>query len=110
MNLAPPPPPSTFWGAEGEQREVWPSPAQELLLRATLMPDEIILPCEPEGVAGIAEWLADRLHAAGVAVGPQDPIADETTDIDPVEVIQRKTIVATADDDVGNIRHVPNDR
>jgi hypothetical protein len=40
MNLAPPPPPSTFWGAEGEQREVWPSPAQELLLRATLMPDE----------------------------------------------------------------------
>jgi hypothetical protein len=32
-----------------------------------------------------AEWLADRLHAAGVAVGPQDPIADETTDIDPVE-------------------------
>jgi len=27
---------------------------------ATLMPDEIILPCEPEGVAGIAEWLSDR--------------------------------------------------
>jgi len=27
---------------------------------ATLMPDEIILPREPEGVAGIAEWLADR--------------------------------------------------
>ncbi len=24
------------------------------------MPDEIILPCEPEGVAGIAEWLSDR--------------------------------------------------
>ena len=27
---------------------------------ATLVPDEIILPCEPEGVGGIAEWLADR--------------------------------------------------
>jgi excinuclease ABC subunit C len=26
----------------------------------TLVPDEIILPCEPEGVAGIAEWLSDR--------------------------------------------------
>jgi excinuclease ABC subunit C len=26
----------------------------------TLVPDEIILPREPEGVAGIAEWLADR--------------------------------------------------
>ncbi len=25
-----------------------------------LVPDEIILPCEPEAVAGIAEWLADR--------------------------------------------------
>ncbi len=25
-----------------------------------LVPDEIILPCEPEGVEGIAEWLTDR--------------------------------------------------
>jgi excinuclease ABC subunit C len=25
-----------------------------------LVPDEIVLPCEPEGMAGIAEWLADR--------------------------------------------------
>ncbi|MGA3122887.1 MAG: excinuclease ABC subunit UvrC [Polyangiaceae bacterium] len=25
-----------------------------------LLPDEIILPCEPEALAGIAEWLADR--------------------------------------------------
>jgi excinuclease ABC subunit C len=29
-------------------------------MAVTLVPDEIILPCEPEGVAGIAEWLADR--------------------------------------------------
>ncbi|HEY3815608.1 MAG TPA: excinuclease ABC subunit UvrC [Polyangiaceae bacterium] len=29
-------------------------------LPTTLVPDEIILPCEPEGVEGIAEWLADR--------------------------------------------------
>ncbi|MBV9946920.1 MAG: excinuclease ABC subunit UvrC [Myxococcales bacterium] len=27
---------------------------------AALVPDEIILPCEPEGLEGIAEWLADR--------------------------------------------------
>jgi excinuclease ABC subunit C len=26
---------------------------------ATLVPDEVILPCEPEGIAGIAEWLAE---------------------------------------------------
>jgi excinuclease ABC subunit C len=25
-----------------------------------LVPDEVILPCEPEGIAGIAEWLSDR--------------------------------------------------
>lgn len=29
-------------------------------LPVLLVPDEIILPCEPEGVAGIAEWLSDR--------------------------------------------------
>jgi excinuclease ABC subunit C len=29
-------------------------------MAVTLVPDEIILPREPEGVAGIAEWLADR--------------------------------------------------
>jgi excinuclease ABC subunit C len=29
-------------------------------MAVTLVPDEVILPCEPEGVAGIAEWLADR--------------------------------------------------
>ncbi|MDP8998524.1 MAG: excinuclease ABC subunit UvrC [Myxococcota bacterium] len=27
---------------------------------AAFVPDEIILPCEPEGIEGIAEWLADR--------------------------------------------------
>lgn len=27
---------------------------------AALVPDEIILPCEPEAASGIAEWLADR--------------------------------------------------
>jgi excinuclease ABC subunit C len=29
-------------------------------LALALVPDEIILPCEPEGLEGIAEWLADR--------------------------------------------------
>ena len=35
--------------------------------RALLVPDEIILPCEPEGVAGIAEWLARARRAQGGA-------------------------------------------
>jgi excinuclease ABC subunit C len=26
---------------------------------AVIVPDEVILPCEPEGIAGIAEWLAE---------------------------------------------------
>jgi excinuclease ABC subunit C len=29
-------------------------------LLGVLVPDEIILPCEPEGALGIAEWLSDR--------------------------------------------------
>ena len=34
-----------------------------------LVPDEIILPCEPEGIAGIAAWLADRAgHKVSLAV------------------------------------------
>jgi excinuclease ABC subunit C len=33
--------------------------AGEPLAPLVLVPDEIILPCEPEGVAGIAEWLSD---------------------------------------------------
>ena len=32
----------------------------DLALAPALVPDEIILPCEPEGVTGIAEWLSDR--------------------------------------------------
>jgi len=35
-------------------------PADDDVAPPTLVPDEIILPCEPEGVAGIAEWLSDR--------------------------------------------------
>jgi hypothetical protein len=34
------PAPATPWGAVPRQHDVWPSPAQELLLRAALMPDE----------------------------------------------------------------------
>jgi excinuclease ABC subunit C len=37
---------------EGEEVESAPTPV--------LVPDEIILPREPEGIHGIAEWLADR--------------------------------------------------
>ncbi|MGA8364199.1 MAG: nucleotidyltransferase family protein [Solirubrobacteraceae bacterium] len=38
----PPPtaPPDAFWGAALEQRDAWPTPAQELLLQATLLRDE----------------------------------------------------------------------
>lgn len=32
--------PETFWGAVPDQRDSWPTPAQELLLQATLMRDE----------------------------------------------------------------------
>ncbi len=32
--------PQTFWGAVPDQRDAWPTPAQELLLQATLMRDE----------------------------------------------------------------------
>jgi excinuclease ABC subunit C len=34
--------------------------AEETELMPVLVPDEIILPCEPEGIEGIAEWLSDR--------------------------------------------------
>jgi hypothetical protein len=33
---------------------------------------------------GGAEWLAGRLRAAGVAVGPGDPISQSGVDVDPV--------------------------
>jgi excinuclease ABC subunit C len=33
---------------------------EEAVAPTALVPDEVILPCEPEGVTGIAEWLADR--------------------------------------------------
>jgi excinuclease ABC subunit C len=40
-------------------------------MQATLVPDEIILPREPEGVAGIAEWLADRAGHKVALLFPQ---------------------------------------
>ena len=36
------------------------APAEEADLMPVLVPDEIILPCEPEGIEGIAEWLSER--------------------------------------------------
>jgi hypothetical protein len=39
-SAAAPPPAALAWGAVPRQRDLWPSPAQELLLRAALMPDE----------------------------------------------------------------------
>jgi hypothetical protein len=34
---------------------------------------------------GGAEWLAERLRSAGVAIGPEDPIEDVDVDVDPVD-------------------------
>jgi excinuclease ABC subunit C len=36
-----------------------------------LIPDEVILPCEPEGIEGIAEWLADRAGHKVALVRPK---------------------------------------
>jgi excinuclease ABC subunit C len=40
-------------GEEGQ------APAAEL---STLVPDEIVLPCEPEGIEGIEQWLSERVQ------------------------------------------------
>jgi hypothetical protein len=41
----------------------------------------------PDAMAadGGAEWLAERLRAAGVAVGTDDPIEDVDVDVDPLD-------------------------
>jgi hypothetical protein len=31
-----------------------------------------------------AEWLAERLRGAGVATGPEDPLADDAVEVDPL--------------------------
>ncbi len=36
-----------------------------------LVPDELILPCEPEGIAGITEWLAERAGHKVVLIVPK---------------------------------------
>jgi excinuclease ABC subunit C len=38
---------------------------------AVLIPDEVILPCEPEGVEGIADWLTDRAAHKVVLIRPK---------------------------------------
>jgi excinuclease ABC subunit C len=40
-------------------------------LPAVLVPDEVILPCEPEGIQGIAEWLSDRAGHKVVLLVPR---------------------------------------
>lgn len=40
LSTTPGPTPALPWGAEPNRRDVWPSAAQELLLRAVLIPDE----------------------------------------------------------------------
>ncbi len=85
MNLAPPPaPPSTFWGAEGEQREVWPAPAQELLLKAALMPDERALVAwrrvrpklDVAEMDGPTQALLPALRRNLLALGVEDELLD----------------------------------
>jgi excinuclease ABC subunit C len=36
-----------------------------------LVPDEVILPCEPEGVEGMAEWLSDRAGHKVILIVPK---------------------------------------
>ncbi|HEY4013004.1 MAG TPA: excinuclease ABC subunit UvrC [Polyangiaceae bacterium] len=40
-------------------------------LAPVLVPDEVILPCEPDGVEGMAEWLSDRAGHKVVLIVPK---------------------------------------
>ena len=57
-------------GADAGQPAAEPDEAGEVPI-AALVPDEIILPCEPEGIEGIAEWLTDRAGHKVVLLVPK---------------------------------------
>jgi excinuclease ABC subunit C len=53
-------------GGEGEAEGEGPAEVS-----TALVPDEVILPCEPEGMQGMAEWLSDRAGHKVVLIVPK---------------------------------------
>ena len=76
------PPPERPWGAVSRQRDVWPSPTQELLLRAALMPDERALQAwrrvrsqiDVEELDGATQALLPALRKNLLALGVDDEL------------------------------------
>jgi hypothetical protein len=70
------------WGAVPHQREVWPSPVQELLLRAALMPDERALDAwrrvrsqiDIDELDGATQALLPALRKNLLALGVEDEL------------------------------------
>jgi hypothetical protein len=70
------------WGAPAGQHSVWPSPAQELLLRAALMPDERALSAwreiraqiDVDALDGATQALLPALRRNLLALGEQDEL------------------------------------
>ncbi len=75
-------PPETPWGGQAGQHDVWPSPAQELLLRAALMPDERALNAwrevrgqiNIEALDGATQALLPALRKNLLALGEDDEL------------------------------------
>ncbi len=75
-------PPDTPWGGQAGQHDVWPSAAQELLLRAALMPDERALSAwrqvraqiDVEALDGATQALLPALRKNLLALGEEDEL------------------------------------
>jgi hypothetical protein len=75
-------PPNTSWGGQAGQHDVWPSAAQELLLRAALMPDERALSAwrqvrgqiDVEALDGATQALLPALRKNLLALGEEDEL------------------------------------
>jgi hypothetical protein len=75
-------PTATPWGAVARQRDIWPSPAQELLLRAALIPDERALEAwrrvrsqiDVAGLDGATQALLPVLRKNLLALGVEDEL------------------------------------
>jgi hypothetical protein len=80
VSVAPMPTPALPWGADPTRRDVWPSAAQELLLRAALVPDE-------------------RALQAWRKVRPQIDIATLDGATSALLPVLRKNLIALGEDD-----------
>src|SRR5271163_2990986 len=75
-------PPGAPWGGQEGQHDVWPSAAQELLLRAALMPDERALSAwrqvrgqiDIEALDGATQALLPALRKNLLALGEEDEL------------------------------------